>query len=265
MEFKDIKIVFFDVDGTLYSPLFKDVSKLTIKALKQLKSNGIKICIATGRPKEFFDNLLPMFEGVEFDYYITSNGQAIFDSNHKLIYKNYLNPQDVRAVIKKAKELDLCIGIVGEDYTLASKENELLIGSFDYLNAGRPEYCVIDDDFNKPVDNLICYESVDYARYFLPVIKHSVITTWSDQVFDFVPDNGVKVNGIEKVLNHLKIKPSHAMAFGDGQNDIDMLSYVGFGVAMKNSSLNVQEAADYVCDHINDDGVHQALTLFKMI
>lgn len=265
MDFKDIKIVFFDVDGTLYSPLFKNVSEKTIKALKELKNNGVKICIATGRPKDFFDKLIPLFDGVEFDYYITSNGQAIFNENHEITYKNYLHPDDVKAIIKKANELDLCIGLVGEDYTLASKENDLLKASFEYLQVVNPQYCIIDEDFNKPVDNLICYEKLEYAKYFLPVIKHSVITHWTDTVFDFVPDNGVKVNGIKKVLNHLKLKPSQAMAFGDGQNDLDMLTYVGFGVAMKNASLNVQEAADYVCDHINDDGVYQALSLFKMI
>lgn len=69
-KFNNIKIVFFDVDGTLIDIGAKKVSEKTIEALKRLKERGIKICLATGRaPIE-----LPNIPNIKFDAYITFNG-----------------------------------------------------------------------------------------------------------------------------------------------------------------------------------------------
>jgi trehalose-6-phosphatase len=57
-----IKIIFFDIDGTLLDFRKEQLSAKTVEALQRLKENGIKICIATGRSPF----CLPKFEGVEF-------------------------------------------------------------------------------------------------------------------------------------------------------------------------------------------------------
>ena len=44
-----IKIIFFDVDGTLISKERSYISEKVLVALKQLKEQGIKLFIATGR------------------------------------------------------------------------------------------------------------------------------------------------------------------------------------------------------------------------
>ena len=55
------------------------------------------------------------------------------------------------------------------------------------------------------------------------------------------------------------------MAFGDGHNDIDMLQFVGIGVAMGNSSDDVKKEADYITDDIDCDGLYKALKEYKVI
>lgn len=265
MDFSKIKIAFFDMDGTLYSSNTSRVSEKTIFALKQLQANGVKICVATGRPKQFLDKLMPFLDQIGFDYYISNNGQAIFDKNHQVIYKNYLNPIDVKAIIKKANELQLCYEVIGEDYHGIVNTNDFARQSYEYLKVDTPVCSVIDEDFNRPVENLVIFESTKYIQYFKPIIKHSVITYWTTETFDFVPDNGVKVNGMKKIMEHLKIQPNEVIAFGDGQNDMDMLTYAGFGVAMGNASLEVKEIADYVGEHIDNEGVYETLKLIGLI
>ncbi|MDF9867808.1 Cof subfamily protein (haloacid dehalogenase superfamily) [Bacilli bacterium PM5-3] len=262
--FENIKIAFFDVDGTLYSHYNNGISNVLREALKKLKDNGIILCIATGRPIEMLRQLDEFLEDIQFDYLITSNGQAIYQDN-KLVYKNFLNPEDVKAVIKKANELDLSLSLVSDDINIITKMNETARKSCESVEFACPVETKVDETFNQPVDHLVCYETTKNMKYFAPILKHSVMTHWSVDVFDFVPDNGVKANGIMKVLNHLKIDAKDAIAFGDGQNDIDMLKYVGFGVAMGNASIDVQEAADYVCEHINDEGVVNTLKKIKLI
>jgi len=262
--FEKIKIAFFDVDGTLYNHWQNGVSSEVILALKKLKNNGVILCIATGRPIEMLKQLRDLLNEVKFEYLITSNGQAIYFED-RLVYKNYLHPEDVKAIIKRANELDLALSLVGDDLNIITKLNETAIKSCDSVDFERPIEMKVDETFSQRVDHVVCYESTDNMKYFAPILKHSVMTHWTVDVFDFVPDNGVKANGIKKVLNHLNIDKEDAMAFGDGQNDIDMLKYVGFGVAMGNAPLYVQEAADYVCEHINDDGVARTLKRIKLI
>ena len=55
------------------------------------------------------------------------------------------------------------------------------------------------------------------------------------------------------------------MAFGDGGNDMAMHRHAGIGVAMGNAGAEVKEAADYVTDSVDDDGVMNALRHFDVI
>ena len=55
------------------------------------------------------------------------------------------------------------------------------------------------------------------------------------------------------------------MAFGDGGNDIQMLSHAGIGIAMGNASDEVKKVADFVTDSVDEDGVYKALKHFKVI
>lgn len=61
-----IKIAFFDIDGTLIDMNKKKISEKIIYTLKELKANGIIICIATGRAPM----TIPKFDGIEFDAYL---------------------------------------------------------------------------------------------------------------------------------------------------------------------------------------------------
>lgn len=71
---KQIKIVFFDIDGTLIDMQKKQISPQTLEMLKLLKGNGIRICLATGRSPVS----LPVFDEVEFDAYLTFNGSLCY-------------------------------------------------------------------------------------------------------------------------------------------------------------------------------------------
>ena len=65
-----IKIAFFDVDGTLIDMEKKQITPTTLDLLHRLQTNGIRICLATGRSPI----VVPHFEGVEFDATLTYNG-----------------------------------------------------------------------------------------------------------------------------------------------------------------------------------------------
>ena len=83
-----IKIVFFDVDGTLLSHKSKSVPNSCRKSLELLKKAKIDRVIATGRHKLELNDL-PVAD-IEFDAYITLNGQLCLDASGNIFYENPL-------------------------------------------------------------------------------------------------------------------------------------------------------------------------------
>ena len=61
---------------------------------------------------------------------------------------------------------------------------------------------------------------------------------------------------VEKVLEYYHLSKEEAMAFGDGNNDLEMLKTVGLAVAMENASKELKEAADVICGHVSEDGIY---------
>lgn len=73
------------------------------------------------------------------------------------------------------------------------------------------------------------------------------------------------MTGIESILKYYGIKREEIMAFGDGENDIEMLQYAKIGIAMGNADNDVKKAADYITDHIDEDGIYKALQYYKIL
>lgn len=259
-----IKIVFFDIDGTLYNHYDLSITKSSIKALKELKNNGYIIAIATGRPIEMVKILDRDLHSVDFDYMITSNGQSIYQKD-ECLYKNYIDKRDTRKIVNLALQEGLIVNLVGDNFNVINKITDQVRLSFDAIGSRYPDVVDLTNYYDKNIDHLVCYNNNSYIAKFESIIEHSKITYWSDSIFDFVPNNGVKAHGISILLDRLNLRSSQAMAFGDGNNDIEMIEYVGLGVAMGNSVPDLKDIADYVCDSIDNDGIFKALKKYRMI
>jgi hydroxymethylpyrimidine pyrophosphatase-like HAD family hydrolase len=70
---------------------------------------------------------------------------------------------------------------------------------------------------------------------------------------------------ILKVLEYFGVNNSEDIAFGDGENDIDMLELVGLGIAMGNGSEKLKKMADFVTKKSSEDGIAFALKKYGII
>ena len=70
---------------------------------------------------------------------------------------------------------------------------------------------------------------------------------------------------MERLLAHFGLSRQEIMAFGDGENDREMLSFAAIGIAMGNAREETKAAADYVTDHIDRDGIEKALHHFGLL
>ena len=97
------------------------------------------------------------------------------------------------------------------------------------------------------------------------LLDQSDVTSWHDTGVDIVAKGSGKDVGIKHYIDKYGIKQEETMAFGDGENDIRMLKFVGIGVALGNAKDALKEIADYVTADIDDDGIEKALKHFNLI
>ncbi|MBR3068672.1 MAG: HAD-IIB family hydrolase, partial [Lachnospiraceae bacterium] len=90
-------------------------------------------------------------------------------------------------------------------------------------------------------------------------------TRWNRFAADIVLGEAGKANGIRKMLDHYGISRDEIMAFGDADNDLDMISFAGIGVVMGNGTERMKEIADYVTASVDEGGVVEALRHFGLI
>ena len=96
-------------------------------------------------------------------------------------------------------------------------------------------------------------------------LSNCKLTRWNPYGVDIISNTGGKSIGIKDILSYYDIKQEETMAFGDGENDIDMLRFVQIGVAMQNAEDCVKEAADYITDTSKNDGIYKALKHFNIL
>lgn len=247
-----IKIVFFDIDGTLFKLHTNEMSAKTLETLQKLRANGVKICVVTGRSPMG----LPKFEGIVFDAYLTYNGSYCY-TNDTTIFSNSISKEDVKKVLNNAK-------MMKKPVTVALKSQMVSNGmdkDLEYYMAVENLDLNVSEDFDKKCEEeiyqiMLACSPEEYPQ-ILEGVENAKIATWWDRAIDIIPANGGKGIGIESMLVYYGFDKSEALAFGDGNNDIEMLQVVGTGVAMGNASEDLKAVADEICGDVAADGIYK--------
>ena len=247
----DVKIIFFDIDGTMIDMQKKIISEKMLDTLKHLQANGIKICMATGRGPV----TLPHFEGIEFDAYLTFNGSYCY-CGKDTIFSNPIPKEDVRRIIENAAAIGRPVSLATKNRLAANGKDQDLIEYYGVIKLGvdTPE------DFDEVADGEV-YQIMSGGRKeeydaLLKDVSGARITAWWHRAVDIIPSAGGKGVGVQKILEYFGFAREQAMAFGDGNNDIEMIETVGHGIAMANASKELKAVADDICGHVADDGIY---------
>jgi len=252
----DKKIIFFDIDRTLYDPDTRSIPKSTIDALKILANkDDIEIAIATGRA--FY--MLHIIEEIKefINIFITINGQILIKDN-KTIFRNPIEKNKILDVVKKFEEDNMKYGFLGEfDETLNIVDDKGK-KAFELVDMKLPR---IDPHFY--LDNDIfqmwafCENTLHqkYREFFSDLD----LISWLGDGFDLISKGMSKKEGIKSILEIEKIELKNSYAFGDGDNDIEMLDFIPNSVAMGNASEKAKEHAKYITSDIKEDGIYKGL------
>ena len=79
---------------------------------------------------------------------------------------------------------------------------------------------------------------------------------------EFASPDVTKAAGLDFLSEHLGFARERTLAFGDGENDIELVDWAGYGVAVENAHEQVKAVADFVCPSVDEQGVAQVLEAF---
>ena len=260
---KNIKAAFFDIDGTLAEIMSHMIPVSTREALKMLREKGILCILSTGRhPLEVEEeNILP---GLTFDGAVWLTGQFC-ELHHKCIVQNCFSASQLthmKAFLEKHGRS--CI-FMEKDAMYCNLVDERILKEQAAIGTAVPPVQDIEGLEKREILQMIPFIDEMEERELLALLPDCKLTRWGEDVVDFLPDGGGKEQGILALCKAIGITPEEVIAFGDAENDISMLQLAGIGVAMGNAEPAAKEAADYVTDPIDEDGIFHAFERLGII
>ena len=253
-----IKAIFFDIDGTLVPFGDHGIPAEVREAIRQVRADGVKVFIATGRHPEWIDNL------GDTDGYVTTNGALVLLADKRtLIHIRPIEQASISRLISFAPESDLAFSVVpAAGGIFITREIPEVTAACRLLNLPSTPVRPISEAGGKEIVQLMAFgteEDRSRVGLFKEILPDCEPTSWNPLFCDIVPKGSDKGEGVAKMLEYFGLRKEDAVAFGDGDNDIPMLRLCGTGVAMGNAPQQVKEAADYVTTDVREHGVVHAL------
>lgn len=258
-----IKAAFFDVDDTLADRNSHRIPDSAKKALERLRERGISVIMSTGRhPMENEqENILP---GIVYDGAVWLNGQ-LCELNGQTVLEECIPARQLQ-VLGNYLDTHQCSCIFLEKDTMyCNFSDEKMRREQEKIGTAVPKARSMEGLEERKVCQAIPFISEEEERELSKQLPGCKITRWGDEVVDLISGEGGKEQGIRVLCEKMGIRPEETIAFGDGENDIGMLRLAGIGVAMGNALDSVKEAADYVTDDMDGDGIENALVYFGVI
>lgn len=257
-----IRFAFFDIDGTLIDHR-RELSPHVEEAIAALRRRGVETAIATGRAP---DQLRPIAERLGFDSYVCCNGGLAVYRGEKVLAAAV--PRDVIAsFVDRAEAHGYPVVVAGDKACYANRRDHAEIREA-YRFLGLPTEPVYDPDawMREDVYQLYLFCKPGQEAPFVEAYRDSLRFIRPHRFYlDVFPACVSKASGVEAILRCAGCSRDEAMAFGDSENDVEMLAYVGMGVAMGNAAEPAKRAARRITATVDEGGIFAALVDLGLI
>jgi len=277
------KMLACDIDGIMLTSEHR-LSQKTKDVIKKAKDKGLLVTLATGRD---FESAKHIAKSLEIDMpIITNDGTLLINPNESTVlyesridksialpvltmlntYKmNYLIQADPHSFRNNRMMFLKMLGSMNPFKIMAFrkhmahnkviKNDKILKGIME--NRIKPfKICVFDE-------NQIKLDEITQAieRNFEGTLR---VSNSGFKGIEIVQSGYSKANGLDVLCRKYEIDPSEVVAIGDSYNDIEMVGFVGLGIAMGNANSALMEYAQYVTRSNDEDGVAFAVEKFVL-
>ncbi|MEZ9724234.1 Cof-type HAD-IIB family hydrolase [Vibrio splendidus] len=242
-----VKIVASDLDGTLLAPNHQ-LSDFTKQTLTKLHGQGYTFIFATGRHHVDVAGIRKQ-TGIPA-YMITSNGARVHDQDDNLMYAKNIPAELVQSVVDVfKKDPEIFIHIYMNDEWLLNRDDETMKKFHDQTGF---TYRLYDADNapsegiakifcthpNKSHEDLVPFED-ELNALFGEKLNVAFSTPWCLEVMAAEVSKG---DALQAVAQSIDLELENCIAFGDGMNDVELLSMAGKGLVMGTSHEKVLKA-----------------------
>ncbi len=288
------KLVVVDLDGTMLNS-YGEITENTKNTIKKSIDKGTDVVIASGRPIDSIKTIASEIGSKK--YFIAGNGALVYDiQKDKIIYENCMNKNKVLEIIKICEENSIAYNVYTEKTVLTTnlkfnvlyyyKENikkseekktniSIVENMYDYVKKLKNEHFlkITICDENSSIFNSIIKKIEDIEEIEILKVSHmskKIITQGTEEIpieyfyTEISAKNVDKWDAIEFLIKKLNFKNDEVMAIGDNMNDKKMIENSHCGVAMKGSTPEVTNVANYITDTNNNDGVAKALERYVL-
>lgn len=265
-----IKLVAIDMDGTLFDDN-KNVSDDVAMAISAAQKRGVKIVPCTGRP---LHGVLPTLEKLNLmgddNYSITYNGALIqHNSDNEVIFRRTLTRDDFIQIEKLSREIGVhCHFLDLERVYTTNKDVSPYTIRECFMNDLPLRYLTVDEI--APDVDILKTMMIDKAEILSEAIKkipaqfferYTILR--SEKFFlEWLNKDASKGKAVAHLAQYLNIPQNEVMAIGDNENDSDMITYAGIGVAMGNAVEPIKQISDFITKTNNQHGVAHAIETF---
>lgn len=266
------KLAIFDLDNTVLNQ-DKRLPKKTLQSIRKLKAQGVKITIATGRN---FEMAKPFALELGAENLIAcNNGGLLHDlKTGEILKEKLIEPDALIDAIDVAEKHAITYVI----YTASGVHLPAHQTRFDVYHEWNRMFPESPLEISEVTDTnqlkaLKAYkvlyvidepQLLDKMRDQLAKHPALSVTKSSDTYLDIMPVGTDKKNALEYFLATFNVKENEVIAFGDNDNDAELLNAIPFSFAMQNGTINAKEAASYITRlDANHAGVAEVLENLK--
>ena len=265
------RLIALDLDDTLLDRNGK-LPPGNRAALERALERGVEIAIATGRAYETVPEEMRTFPGIR--YAITGNGAAIYDQiSDRTVMRRVLPEGAAEQVVKLLLGMDVAYETFLDGAAYAQSDYLRQLGTFPMMDRAKREYVLAT---RRPVPDILAFirkygdqmdslavipRNMDVKKQVMEKLrsmKMVYITTSAPRLVEINHRDCTKQQGLKYLAELLGISREETAAFGNADNDAEMLSWAGVGVAVADSTPMCLEAADYITGPYLEDGVADA-------
>lgn len=253
----DTKLIAVDMDGTFLKSDNSYDEKRFSQIYQKLRDKGIRFAVASGN--QYFQ-LKSFFKQYPDVIYVSENGAIIKDEEQVYSLHAYSNQavEKIEQFLLKQDKIQFLVCGLENAYELKQFGPEYYERMHVYYHHLKQV-----KDFSEIDDKIVKFAvqcSDEDTKYFVDLFKKELapdadVTSSGHGDIDIIQPGIHKANGLAELGKILGISMNEITAFGDGNNDLEMLEEVGDGVAVRNASPEVLKIADHVTDSNDDQGV----------
>ncbi|MCO5723871.1 Cof-type HAD-IIB family hydrolase [Robiginitalea marina] len=259
MDLKGIKLVVTDMDGTLLNARHQ-VSGRFFELQRELSLRGIRFAAASGRQYQSIAcKLQPILDEVII---IAENGGLVRHRDRELLSTPL--GREVRDRVLETLAL-----VPGAHPILCGKDRAYLLPPSEAFRAQLEEYYTEFEflerlvGFEGEIMKVAVYHFESAESFLYPAVKpfegQLKVKVSGAHWVDLSDPLAHKGHALELVQQYLGITPGQTLAFGDYNNDLEMLERAEFSFAMANAHPNVLQKARYRTASNEEQGVEQVL------